>query len=59
MMDTIGIDISKDALDAYWLSKRQHKQFANTKAGLGALVCWIRRSEVSLVVFEATVSAVK
>jgi len=54
MMDTIGIDISKDALDAYWLSKRQHKQFANTKAGLGALVRWIRRSEVSLVVFEAT-----
>jgi len=31
MDDTMGIDISKDTLDAYWLSKREHKQFANTK----------------------------
>jgi len=54
MDDTIGIDISKDNLDTYWLSKRKHKQFANTKAGLRALARWIRRSEVSLVVFEAT-----
>jgi hypothetical protein len=54
MNDTIGIDISKDTLDTFWLSKRTHKQFANTKTGLRALTSWIREAEVSLVVFEAT-----
>ena len=54
MNDTIGIDISKDTLDTFWLSKRKHKQFANTKMGLRALTSWIREAEVSLVVFEAT-----
>ena len=52
MNDTIGIDISKDTLDTYWLSKRKHKQFANTKTGLRALTIWIREAEVSLIVFE-------
>jgi len=54
MNDTIGIDISKDTLDTFWLSKRKHKQFANTKTGLRALTSWIREAEVPLVVFEAT-----
>lgn len=54
MNDTIGIDISKDTLDTYWLSKRKHKQFANNKTGLRALTSWVREAEVSLVVFEAT-----
>ena len=54
MNDTIGIDISKDTLDTYWLSKRKHKQFANTKAGLKSLIRWTQQAEVSLVVFEAT-----
>ena len=49
-----GIDISKDTLDTFWLSKRKHKQFANTKTGLRALSSWIREADVSLVVFEAT-----
>jgi len=54
MNDTIGIDISKDTLDAYWLSNRKHKQFANSKTGLRALTHWIGQAEASLVVFEAT-----
>ena len=54
MNNTPGIDISKDTLDAYWLSKREHKQFANTKIGLGALIRWIRQTEALLIVFEAT-----
>ncbi len=54
MNDTIGVDISKDTLDAFWLSKRKHKQFADTKTGLRALTGWIREAEVSSVVFEAT-----
>jgi len=52
MNDTIGIDISKDTLDTFWLSKRKHKQFANTKTGLRTLSNWIRKAEVPLVVFE-------
>ena len=54
MNDTIGIDISKDTLDTYWLSKRKHKQFANNETGLRALICWVREAGVSLIVFEAT-----
>lgn len=54
MNDTIGIDVSKGMLDAYWLSTRTHKQFSNSKAGLRSLVRWIRQAEASLVVFEAT-----
>ncbi len=54
MNDTMGIDISKDTLDAYWLSKCKHKQFANTKLGLSALIRWIRQTKALLIVFEAT-----
>jgi len=43
---------SKDKLDAYWLSKRKHKQFANSKTGLRALIRWVRAAAVPLVVFE-------
>ena len=60
MEDTIGIDISKDTLDAYWLSSREHRQFCNDKAGAKALALWVRKTlrvrntEVSRVIFEAT-----
>ena len=54
MEDTIGIDISKDTLDAYWLSSREHRQFCNDKAGAKALAFWARKTEVSHVIFEAT-----
>ena len=54
MNDTMGMDISKDTLDAYWFSRCKHKQFANTKMGLSALIRWIRQTKALLVVFEAT-----
>lgn len=54
MNDTIGIDISKDMLDTYWLSKRKHNQLANNKTGLKLLIRWVQDAEASLVVFEAT-----
>ncbi len=41
MTDTIGIDISKDHLDAHRLSDEKTAQFANTKAGLKTLNKWI------------------
>lgn len=54
MEDTIGIDISKDKLDANWLSKGEHKQFDNDKAGVAALALWANGTEVSRVIFEST-----
>jgi transposase len=51
---TIGIDISKDRLDAYRLSDRQHIQVTNDRAGHQALIRWIGTGHLPLVVFEAT-----
>ena len=53
MTDTIGIDISKDHLDAHRLSDEKCAQFANTKAGLKTLNKWIGCTS-HRVVYEAT-----
>ena len=54
MENTLGIDISKDKLDAYWLSKSEHKQFCNSKAGVKAFAIWAFEVGVSRVIFEST-----
>ena len=54
MRTTIGIDISKDTLDAWRLPDNQHIHVTNDKAGHRSLVRWIGRQDVPLVVFEAT-----
>lgn len=54
MEDTIGIDISKDKLDAYWFSKQEHKQFCNDQAGVTALSFWAREAGIARVIFEST-----
>ena len=54
MQDTIGIDVSKEGLDAYRLSDRCHARFANDRRGLKALIRWIGGNSPALVVFEAT-----
>ncbi len=46
--------VSKDKLDAYWLSKGEHRQFCNDKAGLKSLVLWAERAAVARVIFEVT-----
>ncbi|WP_420380879.1 IS110 family transposase [Marivita sp.] len=53
MTRNVGIDISKETLDAYRTDDGTHKQFENDKKGLRALLRWIGESVV-LVVFEAT-----
>ena len=53
MRTTIGIDISKDTLDAWRLPDNQHIHVTNDKAGHRSLVRWIGRQDVPLVVFEA------
>lgn len=52
MQDIIGIDISKDRLDAFRLSDRSHRPFANEDKGYRALVRWIG-ADVK-VIFEPT-----
>lgn len=52
--DTIGIDISKDRLDAHRPSTGETVQFANSAAGLRALRRWIGTQMPDLVVYEAT-----
>ena len=54
MQTIIGIDISKDTLDAYRLADNQHIQVANDKVGHKTLVRWIGKHDLQLVVFEAT-----
>jgi len=54
MQITIGIDISKNTLDAYRLPDSQHIQVANDKAGHKTLLRWIGKHDLPLVVFEAT-----
>jgi len=50
---TIGVDISKDTLDAFRLRDGASRRFANDKAGHKALIKWIGKQEVR-VVFEPT-----
>jgi len=54
MQDTIGIDVSKEGLDAYRLSDRCHARFANDRGGVKALMRWIGGKTPTLIVFEAT-----
>lgn len=51
MNDTIGINVSKDWLDAYCMARAEHRQFANDGS---ALHRWIEISSTGLVVFEAS-----
>ena len=53
MKDTIGIDVSKDTLDAHRQSSGKHSQFTNDAAGLRSLIRWIG-TEAVRVVYEAT-----
>lgn len=54
MQDTVGIDVSKATLDAYWLSGRRHQVFSNDQVGLKRLLRWICKAKAALTVFEAT-----
>lgn len=54
MNDTIGIDVSKDWLDAFSKTRAEYRRFANDGKGLRALHRWIEIGNASLVVFEAS-----
>lgn len=50
----VGIDVSKDCLDAHLLPEGTTRRFDNTPAGITALVAWLQPLAPTLVVLEAT-----
>ena len=52
--DAVGIDVSKENLDLYVLSGQQRRTVANTAAGYGDLVSWLKSLGVRMAVMEAS-----
>jgi transposase len=52
--DTIGVDVSKDHLDAHRLADGATRRFANDKGGHKALIKWLAETPLCRVVFEPT-----
>ena len=52
--DTIGIDVSKDRLDAFWHSRSEARCLPNSEDGFRNLCAWLEGQEGVLIVFEAT-----
>lgn len=53
MNDTIGVDISKDSLDAHRMSDGASRRFANDSVGHGAFVNWAGQPDIRIV-YEPT-----
>lgn len=54
MQDAIGVDISKDHLDAFHAETGAHRRFSNNTTGLTALCRWASEQEGAAIVFEAS-----
>ena len=52
--DTIGVDVSKDHLDAHRLADGAARRFANDRRGHKALIKWLAQTPRYRVVFEPT-----
>ena len=52
--DTIGVDVSKDHLDAHRLADAATRRFANDKGSHKALIKWLAETPLNRVVFEPT-----
>lgn len=52
--DTIGVDVSKDHLDAHRLADGARRRFANDTCGRKAFVKWFAQTPVERVAFERT-----
>jgi transposase len=50
----VGIDVSKDALDAHLRPEGTARRFDNTPAGVAELVAWLEPLAPTLIVLEAT-----
>lgn len=54
MQDAIGVDISKDYLDACHAGTGAHRRFSNTTTGLTTLCRWASKQDGAVIVFEAS-----
>lgn len=50
----VGIDVSKDTLDAHLVPAGTARRFSNTPVGIAALAAWLEPLTPTLVVIEAT-----
>jgi transposase len=50
----VGVDVSKDTLDAYARPANLRQRFANDPAGIAALVAWVKPLAPERIVFEST-----
>ena len=50
----IGIDVSKDTLDAHARTAKQSRKFANAPAGIAELVAWAKTHTPDRIVLEST-----
>ncbi len=51
---TVGIDISKHALDVYLHPQATTRQFPNTTAGIADFLSWLGQGPIDRVIFEPT-----
>ena len=51
---TIGVDVSKDSLDAVRHPQGDHHRFSNDAAGFKAFMVWLGDGQTERIVFEAT-----
>lgn len=52
--DTIGIDVAKAGLDAFWHSRGEARRLPNAAEGFAQLCAWLGQRDDVLIVFEAT-----
>ena len=52
--ETVGVDISKDFLEANVHASGDARRFANDAKGHRAFIAWLKDRQVERVVFEAT-----
>ncbi|HEV8036486.1 hypothetical protein [Yoonia sp.] len=50
--DTMGVDVSKDRLDAFWHSQEEACSVANTAEGFEQLCAWIGQKDDVLIVLK-------
>jgi transposase len=51
---SVGIDISKDKLDVYFLANDTWQEFTNTNTGINKLIKVLQTHSPDLVIFEPT-----
>lgn len=50
----IGVDVSKDTLDAHARNAKQNRRFDNSPAGVAELVVWAKTHAPTRIIFEST-----